>query len=384
MVSNHLDLARLAKPYGVPFDHVPVSPAPGAEAESALLELVGSLDIDLMVLARYMRVLSPRCRSGWSAGHQHPPLVPAELPRRDALPPGTCARRQGDRRHGPLRDAGAGRGPDHRPGRGPGGAPARSLEQLVAVGRDVEAQVLARAVRWHAEHQWPVTNMPLASAAAPPRSPATPSPAHGAPSTPSRARCRSSSFGTTRTSPAPKSISSAPSSTPVTTPTSPLANPSSRWLAVAQTRSPTSKLPMGPSPGLRAAFNARFSATVPAGPRCTGVTTWTSAGEMSKVSGDRVGHELDNPPCRRFAAGRGHHHDLASRIVDLGQLTAPNFGGEPRDRATFGLAMQNGQLGGRDRRWSRGSSPSTPPGADRRELNRVADQTTDASCRHTR
>ena len=58
VVSNHRDFEGLAAAHGVPFHHLPVTPETKAEAEARLLELVDELDIDLVVLARYMQVLS--------------------------------------------------------------------------------------------------------------------------------------------------------------------------------------------------------------------------------------------------------------------------------------------------------------------------------------
>ena len=57
-MSNHRDFEGLAAAYGVPFHHIPVTPETKAEAEARLLELVDELDVDLVVLARYMQVLS--------------------------------------------------------------------------------------------------------------------------------------------------------------------------------------------------------------------------------------------------------------------------------------------------------------------------------------
>ena len=84
------------------------------------------------------------------AGHQHPPLVPAELQGRQALPPGVRARGEADRGHGPLRHRRPRRGPDHRAGRHPGRPHASPATSWWRPARDVEAQVLSRAVRWHA------------------------------------------------------------------------------------------------------------------------------------------------------------------------------------------------------------------------------------------
>jgi formyltetrahydrofolate deformylase len=58
VVSNHPDLGWMADNYGIPFHHVPVSAATRTEAEGRLLELVDELGVDLVVLARYMQILS--------------------------------------------------------------------------------------------------------------------------------------------------------------------------------------------------------------------------------------------------------------------------------------------------------------------------------------
>ena len=115
IVSNHMDLAGLAEWHRVPYFHVPVTPATKPQAEARLLEIIEDTKADLIVLARYMQVLSPEtCRALSRAHHQHPPLVPAGLQGRQALPRGARARRETDRRHGALRDARSRRRPDHR------------------------------------------------------------------------------------------------------------------------------------------------------------------------------------------------------------------------------------------------------------------------------
>ena len=86
----------------------------------AAASCVDELGIDLVVLARYMQVLSDDlCRTLSGPGDQHPPLVPAELQGRPALPPGLRPRGEADRRDRPLRDRRPRRGPDHRAGRHP-------------------------------------------------------------------------------------------------------------------------------------------------------------------------------------------------------------------------------------------------------------------------
>ena len=113
--------SALAAIYGIPFHHVPVTPRDQGRGRGALLALVESCDVDLVVLARYMQVLSDDlCKAARRPGHQHPPLVPAELQGRQAVPPGARARREAHRRHRALRHRRPRRGPDHRAGGRPG------------------------------------------------------------------------------------------------------------------------------------------------------------------------------------------------------------------------------------------------------------------------
>ncbi len=75
VVSNHEDLSYLAEAHGVPYHHIPVTPDTKPAAEKALLDLVDELDVDLVVLARYMQILSAElCKTLEGAGDQHPPL----------------------------------------------------------------------------------------------------------------------------------------------------------------------------------------------------------------------------------------------------------------------------------------------------------------------
>ena len=68
IVSNHRDFEPLAEANGIPFHHVPVTADTKPEAEARLLELVDELDVDLVVLARYMQVLSDDLCGSWRAG----------------------------------------------------------------------------------------------------------------------------------------------------------------------------------------------------------------------------------------------------------------------------------------------------------------------------
>jgi formyltetrahydrofolate deformylase len=150
-VSNHRDCEPLARAYGVPFHHVPVTPDTKQEAEGRLLELVEELEVDLVVLARYMQVLSDEtCKRlegrAINIHHSFLPSFKGARPYHQAFDRGvklvgaTAHYVTGDLDEGPIIEQDVVR-VDHR----------SDAAALAAAGRDVEAQVLSRAVRWHAE-----------------------------------------------------------------------------------------------------------------------------------------------------------------------------------------------------------------------------------------
>ncbi|MFH8614874.1 formyltetrahydrofolate deformylase [Streptomyces sp. NPDC017979] len=153
VVSNHRDFAELVGSYGIPFHHIPVTKDNKAEAEGALLELVRELDVELVVLARYMQVLSDDLCKQLSGRiinihHSFLPSFKGAKPYHQAHARGvkligaTAHYVTADLDEGPIIEQEVERvGHDLTP------------EQLVAVGRDVECQALARAVKWHAEHR---------------------------------------------------------------------------------------------------------------------------------------------------------------------------------------------------------------------------------------
>ncbi|GGO98916.1 formyltetrahydrofolate deformylase [Wenjunlia tyrosinilytica] len=151
IVSNHRDFESLAGTYGIPFHHIPVTRETKEQAESRLLELVDELDVDLVVLARYMQILSDDlCKQleGRAINIHH-----SFLPSFKGARPYVQAHERGvklvgatahyvtpDLDEGPIIEQDVVR-VDH----------SRDPDELVTVGRDVEAQVLARAVEWHCE-----------------------------------------------------------------------------------------------------------------------------------------------------------------------------------------------------------------------------------------
>jgi len=153
VVSNHTVLQELAEFYGIAFHHVPVTAATKAQAEARLLELVHDLDVELVVLARYMQILSPElCRElagrAINIHHSFLPSFKGARPYAQAHDRGvkligaTAHYVTGDLDEGPIIEQDVER-VDH----------TRSVEDLVALGQDVERRALARAVRWHAEHR---------------------------------------------------------------------------------------------------------------------------------------------------------------------------------------------------------------------------------------
>lgn len=153
VVGNHRDLEDIAAFYGKPFHHVPVTKDTKPEAEATLRGLVKELDVEVVVLARYMQILSDElCRdlSGQiiNIHHSFLPSFKGAGPYRQAHDRGvkiigaTSHYVTGDLDEGPIIEQDVER-VDH----------SRTVEDLVGIGEDVERRTLARAVRWHAERR---------------------------------------------------------------------------------------------------------------------------------------------------------------------------------------------------------------------------------------
>ncbi|GGR09282.1 formyltetrahydrofolate deformylase [Streptomyces cinereoruber] len=153
VVSNHTDFEELVGSYGIPFRHIPVTKDTKAEAEERLLDLVREEDVELVVLARYMQVLSDDLCKRLSGRiinihHSFLPSFKGAKPYHQAHARGvkligaTAHYVTADLDEGPIIEQEVERvGHEVTP------------DQLVAIGRDVECQALARAVKWHAEHR---------------------------------------------------------------------------------------------------------------------------------------------------------------------------------------------------------------------------------------
>jgi formyltetrahydrofolate deformylase len=134
----------------IPYHHLPITKDTKPQQEAQIKRIITETGAELVVLARYMQILSDDLAAFLRALHQHPPLVPAQLQGRQTLSPGPRARGQDDRRDRPLCDRRPRRGPiihqDVEPV-----SHADRPDDLVRKGRDIERRVLAEAVRLHLE-----------------------------------------------------------------------------------------------------------------------------------------------------------------------------------------------------------------------------------------
>jgi formyltetrahydrofolate deformylase len=153
VVSNHADFRTLVEANGIPFHHLPVTSATKAAQERQLLDLIAAERCELVVLARYMQVLSQDlCRElAGKAINIHHSFLPSfkgarpyhQAHERGVKLIGATAHYVTDQLdEGPIIEQDVAR-VDH----------AMTPDEMVAIGRDVEAVVLARAVRWHSEHR---------------------------------------------------------------------------------------------------------------------------------------------------------------------------------------------------------------------------------------
>jgi formyltetrahydrofolate deformylase len=153
VVSNHRAFEQLAAASDIPFHYLPVTPETKADAESALLQLVMEQDVELVVLARYMQILSTDlCKHlegrVINIHHSFLPSFKGAKPYHQAYARGvkligaTAHYVTADLDEGPIIEQDVVR-VNH----------SDTPEELVTAGRDIECQVLARAVKWHGEHR---------------------------------------------------------------------------------------------------------------------------------------------------------------------------------------------------------------------------------------
>jgi len=153
VVSNHPDQKPRADFYGVPYHHLPITPETKAAQEAQLLKIVEETGADLVVLARYMQILTPQTCASLAGRvinihHSFLPGFKGAKPYHQAHARGvkligaTAHYVTADLDEGPIIEQKTTR-VTH----------AHTPEELERLGRDLESLVLARAVRYHAEHR---------------------------------------------------------------------------------------------------------------------------------------------------------------------------------------------------------------------------------------
>jgi formyltetrahydrofolate deformylase len=156
IISNHKEFYQLAASYDIPFHHFPLlggTPEAKAAQEARVLEVIDEHQADLVVLARYMQILSPKlCEAlagrAINIHHSFLPSFKGAKPYYQAFDRGvkligaTAHYVTTDLDEGPIIEQEVER-VDH----------SMTPEQLTAIGRDVECVTLARAVKWHVEHR---------------------------------------------------------------------------------------------------------------------------------------------------------------------------------------------------------------------------------------
>jgi len=153
VVSNHEDMRALVEWHGIPYYYLPVTKETKAEQEAKLLDLFDESEADLLVLARYMQILSPdACRRvkgrAINIHHSFLPSFKGAKPYQQAHARGvkiigaTAHYVTESLDEGPIIEQAVER-VDHTFG----------ADELVRTGRDIETVVLSRAVRWHVEHR---------------------------------------------------------------------------------------------------------------------------------------------------------------------------------------------------------------------------------------
>lgn len=153
IISNHSEFYQLAANYNVAFHHFPVTAASKSQVETKQYEIIQAEGAELVVLARYMQVLSDDlchklCGSAINIHHSFLPSFKGAKPYYQAHERGvkligaTAHYVTADLDEGPIIEQDVAR-VDH----------SKTVEDLTTLGRDTESQVLARAVKWHSEHR---------------------------------------------------------------------------------------------------------------------------------------------------------------------------------------------------------------------------------------
>lgn len=153
VVSNHDDMRDMTEWYGLPYYHLPVTADTKAEQESKILNVIAEQQVDVLGLARYMQILSPRLCEAMAGRainihHSFLPGFKGANPYRQAYMRGvkiigaTAHYVTTDLDEGPIIEQSVER-IDHN----------FDIEELVQIGRDAECAAFARALKWHCEHR---------------------------------------------------------------------------------------------------------------------------------------------------------------------------------------------------------------------------------------
>ncbi len=153
VVSNHRHVSQLVASHAIPFHHLPVTAETKSEQEARLREIIAECEIDFVVLARYMQILSQELCNDLAGRvinihHSFLPGFKGARPYHQAHAHGvkligaTAHYATGDLDEGPIIEQDVAR-VSH----------AQSPDQLVAIGREIEQRVLGRAVKYQAEHR---------------------------------------------------------------------------------------------------------------------------------------------------------------------------------------------------------------------------------------
>ncbi|TVY09757.1 formyltetrahydrofolate deformylase [Paenibacillus cremeus] len=151
VISNHNDMRELVEPLGIPYYHIPVTSDTKAEAERQQMELVTGAQVDVVILARYMQIISPKFIEHYpnriiNIHHSFLPAFVGGKPYAQAYNRGvkiigaTAHYVTEELDGGPIIEQDVQR-VSHRD----------NVEDLKRIGRHIERTVLARAVAWHVE-----------------------------------------------------------------------------------------------------------------------------------------------------------------------------------------------------------------------------------------
>ena len=153
VVSNHEELRGITEWYGIPYHYLPVTPDNKDAQEDAVLDIIRTRNVDLLALARYMQILSPKMCEAMAGRainihHSFLPGFKGANPYRQAYMRGvkiigaTAHYVTTDLDEGPIIEQAVEK-IDHN----------FDIDELVQIGRDAECAAFARAVKWHCEHR---------------------------------------------------------------------------------------------------------------------------------------------------------------------------------------------------------------------------------------